>query len=248
MKNAKGYVILLVLAAVFGGGFLWERAAVARLRAETSTLKADVDGLERLKELNTRYKAAPVVDTTKLQRDADSLSALQARKEELKETLAKISAMPAPTPGVAGDFTALWKNAGQAKPADTLRSIIWASLNGDVDALSTMLFLEPETREVTEALWASLPEAARAQYPTSQKLIATLVAGRLTPSLFQMEMKDLKLEREDLVKTRFVLQSVDPIGLQMRSVELWFQRQGADWRLVVPKKIVAEFQRTLQAK
>jgi len=248
MKNTKGIFILLVLAGVLGI-FVWRKVdAVSRLRGEQARLQADLADLAHLGELNASYKAVPSVDSAKLQRDANAVPVLNVRIEQLKEKLAQLSALPPPTPGTAPDYTALWKNVGLSTPTNTLHSIIWASLNGDVDALGSMLFFDSESRAVVEALWAGLPESSRAQYPTGQNLLATLIAGRLTPALYQAEWKEEALEQPDVMRARFILNSANNGGVNLKSVLLRFQRQGADWRLVVPKSVVTEFQRVLQAK
>ncbi|MFT3869987.1 MAG: hypothetical protein QM715_16175 [Nibricoccus sp.] len=248
MKNTRGIFILLVLAGVLGA-FVWLKVdTVARLRGERAQLRADVADFTRLAELNARYKTAPAIDSAKLQRDANSVPVLNVRIEQMKETLARLSALPPPIPETAPDYTALWKNAGLSTPTNTLHSIIWASLNGDVDALGSMLFFDQESREAVETLWAGLSEAQRAQYPTGQKLMATLIAGRLTPALYQAEWREETREQPDVIKARFFLHRANPKGIDLKAVLLSFQRQGADWRLMVPKSVVAEFQQTLQSK
>lgn len=248
MKSTKGLFILLVLAGVLGTFVWWKVDAVSRLREERARLQADLADLSRLAELNARYKCLPAVDSAKLQRDANSVPVLNIRIEQLKEKLAQLSTLPPPAAGAAPDYTAVWKNVGLSTPTNTLHSIIWASLNGDVDALGSMLFFDQESRAVVEALWAGLPESQRAQYPSGQKLMATLVAGRLTPALYQAEWKEETQESPDVMNARFILNSANLQSINSRSVLLSFHRQGTDWRLVVPKSVVAEFQRVLQAK
>lgn len=249
MKNPKGLFILLVLTGVSGAFVGWKIDAVSRLRGESARLQADIADRSRLAELNARYKSAPpVVDTSKLQRDADSVPVLKKRIENFKESLSRLSALPPPAVGTAADYTVLWKNAGRLTPTNTLHSIIWASLNGDVDALGSMLSFDPDSREDADALWAGLPASIRAQYPTSQKLFATLIAGRLSTGLFQAEWREQTQEQPDLIRTRFDLYSASPRGMEVKSVYLHFRKQDSNWRLTVPKSVVAEFQRVLQAK
>jgi hypothetical protein len=247
MKNTKGNFILLVLMGVFGAVLWWKVDAVSRLREEHARLKADPADLARLGELNARYKSVPSVDSAKLQRDANAVPVLKVRIEQLNETLSQLSALPDPTSDSAADYTALWRNLGLSTPTNTLHSIIWASLNGDVDALGSMLAFDLESREAVEALWAGLSESLRAQYSTSQKLMATLIAGRVTPGVYLAEWQEERQEQPDVMRARFLLNSATAKGPTLRAVSLRFQKQGADWRLMVPKSVVTEFQSVLQS-
>ncbi len=247
MKNTKGIFILLVLASVLGAAIWWKVDAVSHLRSQRTRLQAGLADLVRLRELNVRYKSALSVDNAKWQRDANAVPISKMRIEQLKETLSQLSALPPPTAGSAADYTALWRNLGLSTPTNTLHSIIWASLNGDVEALGSMLIFDPEGRDAVETLWSGLSESLRAQYSTSPKLMATLIAGRITPAVYQAELKEATQEQPDVMRAVFTLKNATANGVSGKFVSLRFQRDSGGWKLLVPKSVITEYKRSLEA-
>lgn len=247
MKNPTGKIILVALAVGSCAGIWWQAAANSLLRVEGTQLRRQVDELTRLREAMEQKKAsaASLSETEQLRRDADEAAALRSRIEVLKTAHAKLTTpVPAPT-GVQKKKEEIWHNAGQSTPADTLHTVIWTAVNGDVDTLVPMLAFDPESRIAAEALHASLSEADRAQYPTVEKLIATMISGRVSTELNQAKVIEQSNEQPDLVSAKFRLQRLVGNALELRDVTFRFQRNGSEWRLLVPKSIIEEFKRSL---
>ena len=140
----------------------------------------------------------------------------------------------------------LWRNVGLATPSDTLHSVIWAASNCEIDALVAMLAFEPESRAAAEALLVSLPGKTRAQFPTVERLIATMISGRMPVRLVQAEAIEQIPESADLVAAIFRLKrSFSERREPIYEVTFRFQRTGSEWRLLVPRAAIAEFKRSL---
>jgi hypothetical protein len=250
MKNQKWKIILMALAVSFGTGIWWRASANSLLREERTQLRMQVSDITRLREATEQKKAsvASLSETEQRRRDADETAALLSRIEDLKAAYAKFTA-PNPAPAsIQKKKEEIWRNAGQATPADTLHTVIWTAVNGDVDTLVPMLSFDPESRVAAEALLASLSEANRTQYSTVEKLIATMISGRVSTDLNQATMIEQSDEQPDFVNAKFRLQRLVGNALEMRDVTFRFQRAGTDWKLLVPKSAIAEYKRSLETQ
>lgn len=249
MKNPKGKIIVAVLAVTLGAGVWWQAAANSLLREEHMRLRAQAGEFAHLRAAAEQKKAsaAPSSDADQQRRDADEAAALCSRIEALKADYAKLTAPPPAPVSIQKKKEDLWHNAGQATPADTLHTVIWTAVNGEVDTLVPMLAFDPESRAAAETLQASLSEANRALYPTVEKLIATMISGRVSTDLNQAQLVEQADEQPGVVRTKFRLQRFVGNAMEQRDVTFRFQRADAGWKLLVPKTAIAEFRRSLGA-
>jgi hypothetical protein len=252
MKNLSGKIIFVVLAVGLGAGVWWQAHANALLREERTRLQAQAVELARLRAAQVQQRAAnpSSLELDALQREVDEAAALRSRIELLKA--AQVQAAPAPKPAqvvVPTKAESTWHNAGQATPADTLHTVIWTAMNGDVDALMSMLAFDSESRAAAEGLLASLSEANRAQYPTVEKLIATMVSGRMPVRLVQSEVIEQTGEGTDRATAKIRLkQGFGELGEPTRDVTFSFQRNGSDWQLFVPASVIAAYKKSLETR
>jgi len=249
MKNHSGKIILMVLAVGLGAGVWWQAHANTLLREERTLLQLKAAELARLRAIQVQQRASnpSSSELDALQRDADEVAALRSRIEDLKAAQVQAAA-PKPAQAVAPiKAESAWHNAGQATPADALHTVIWAAMNGDVDALMPMLAFDPESRTATEGLLASLSEANRAQYPSVEKLIATMVSGRMPVRLVQAEVTEQTSEGTDRLTTKIRLkQGFGESGEPTRDVTFSFQRNGSAWQLLVPTSVIAAYKKSLE--
>ena len=117
--------------------------------------------------------------------------------------------------------------------------------NDTLETLMPMLAFDPESRATAEALRAWLPEETRAQYPTVEKLIATMISGRMSADLSRAQLIEQTNETPDLVSARFQLQRTIADTKEQRTASFRFRRTGSAWALLVPKSVVAEYWRAL---
>ena len=237
----------MVLAIGLGAGVWWQAQANTLLREERVRLQTQTMELARLRAAQAQQRGAPPSPTElkKLHDDANEASRLRSSLEVMEAAEATLAVSKNP-PGVAEKKAELvWRNVGQTTPSDTLHSVICTAVNGDIDTLMPMLVFDPESRATAEALRAWLPEETRAQYPTVEKLIATMISGRMSADLSRAQLIEQTNETPDLVSARFQLQRAIADTIEPRNVSFRFQRSGSDWTLLVPKSVVAEYWRSL---
>jgi hypothetical protein len=250
MKNPSGKIILMVLAVGLGAGVWWQAHANTLLREERTFLQLKSAELARLRAIQAQQRASNLSSSEldALQREADEAAALRSRIERLKAEQVQAAALKPAQSIVPTKAESAWHNAGQATPGDALHTVIWAATNGDVDALIPMLAFDPESRAAAEGLLASLSEANRAQFPSVEKLIATMVSGRMPVRLVQSEVIDQTSEGDDRVTAKIRLkQGFGEFGEPTRDVTFSFQRNGSDWQLLVPTSVIAAYKKSLEA-
>lgn len=244
MKNLKGYIVLLALATAIGCGVWWQAGTNLRLREEQARLAAQVSEANCLKALRARQQAAAVSaeELQKLDAAAAEAASLRERIEKLKE-MQSASVVSQPK-----KREERWRNLGQATPRDTLQSVVWAAMGGEVDALVTMLAYDADSRAAADALFAAIPPESRALFPSADKLVATFIAGCLPTNIAEAKIVEQTEKSADTVLAKVRLQRSSRSSDAAREVTFRFQRTGADWRLVVPTNVISEFNRSLGSR
>lgn len=248
MKNTRGYFFILALTVVFGGGLFWKALANERLREEQAQLKARAVAAKSKAAKSNQQTSAMIGEETQPSQQASAEAAeLKESIEKLKAALNKptspVAVKPLPKPVVER-----WKNQGLATPANTLESVVWAALGGEIDQLATMLVYDPESRAAADALYASLSPESRKYFPNAEKLLTSLIVSRVPTDLVNAKPIDQTSDNPDLVVASFQLQGSSKSSAEPRNVVFRFQRVGSDWKLVVPKTVVAEFQSSLKGE
>lgn len=248
MKNPIGNIVLVVLAMGFGSGIWLQASANQQLREEQSRLLMQAAELARLHTLHTQnaVTTASPSDLEKLQSEIDEANQLRGQIEKFKDAQIRLIAQNTPSI-VQKKSESVWRNVGQATPADTLHSVMWAAINGEVETLIPMLTFDAESRAVSEALRASLPEATRAQYPTVEKLIATMIAGRMATDFVKADMVEQIPENADAISAKVQLQRSGNAA-KSREVGFRFQRSGSEWQLLVPKSVIDDYWQSLKRR
>jgi hypothetical protein len=248
MSKLAGNIVLGLLATGLGAGLWLQSSANQSLREEQARLLLQAAELVRFQNLRAQKDAATTSpsDQEKLQSEIDEENQLRSRIVELKETQARLTATNT-TPVVKKRSEAVWRNAGQASPTDTVHSVIWAAMNGEVETLMPMLAFDPESRIAAEALRNGLPAATQALYPTVEQLIATMIAGRMAPDFVQADAIEQTNEDANRISAKVQLQRSGKAA-KSREVTFCFQRNGADWQLLVPKSVIDDFQQSLKRR
>jgi hypothetical protein len=244
MTHPKGYFVILALAIAIGCGVWWQAKANVRLREEQACFTEQAVELARIKALMARHQAAAVSagELKKLNEAAAEASSLRDRIEKLTET--KSPSVPG-APQAPKQSEERWRNLGQATPGDTVRSIIWAATGGEVDALVSMLTYDADSRVAADDLFASIPPESRALFPSADRLVATMIAGRLPTDLAEARVIEQTDDRDGAVQAKVRLSSSTKYNDTPREVAFSFQRTGSAWQLVVPKSVILEFKRAL---
>ncbi len=170
-------------------------------------------------------------------REHADLEALRSRVAALQRQTDDNGATKRSTPIPAAD----WAYAGRASPVSTFESVLWAASHGDVDRLAGLLDFSAEARAGAEAIFERLPPAARQQYGSADRVIATLLAGGFPKDASAMTMiADSQGEKAAALTIR-----VDHSEGQFHQNVYQFSRASEGWQLVVPADVMADYERIL---
>jgi len=205
-----------------------------RLQAENERLKQVLASVGDLAALQTRYQ------NIKSMRNA--IDALNLQVRSLKRTLGQ-PADPVWPDGAEVIRSSEWKFAGQGSPADTLESVLWSARTGDVDRLAGLIALDQNSKAKADAFFAGLSEDARAQYGSSEKIIATLIAAQMPTDYAAMAtFREVDSDSNALLGVRIQ----EGTGTQ-RDLTFRFQRDQDEWRLDMPTSVVGTLARQLES-
>ncbi|MGD1032322.1 MAG: hypothetical protein ABSA05_14420 [Opitutaceae bacterium] len=228
-----------------------ERERNGSLQIEAARLgQVQVDRL-RIQDENERlHKAlASTGDLTALlkrhddiERTRNAIDALSLQIRSMKRNLGQ-PADPVWPDGAEVVPSSEWRFAGQGSPADTLESVLFSARAGDVDRLAGLIALDPGTKAKADALFSRLPEEARTQYGTSEKVIATLIAAQMPTDYAAMAtFREVDSDSNALLGVRIE----DAAGGQ-RDLTFKFQRDEGNWRLDVPAPVASALAKQLDS-
>lgn len=158
MSPLKTSLLAAVLSGVVTAGALFhfhrERAGdIRRLQSQNNRLR-----LEAYQRSMVRPVAAP----------SPAASTSPVASIPMAST-AGLATSPAPR------MAEYYRNEGNATPLATLQTFAWACDRGDVEAVSRLLYLDPDARSKAEAFMAALPEATRGQWKTVDEMAASVL-------------------------------------------------------------------------
>jgi len=244
-------MLLIVGVATTAAIFILHRDNL-KLRAEAADLRHQNEAAVRLREEN-RHARELLARSESSEGDAKQalrveLIRLRAEAAELEQKAhAAVAGNPAdarvstenrdPEKGSARleDF----KNVGRSTPNAALQTLVWAALKGDARTLVTALSITGSARGKAEALLSSLPEAARAKYPTPESLAMLVVTDEILgyETAVQMTGTTLTDAQHAIVRVRLAESGKE----EKVPVEL-----GADgWKIVVPEKMIDKLKRRI---
>lgn len=255
----RGAVPFALLAIVTVG--LWQaRREAGVLRAELNQASTTKREREQLGAELTKQAAAQAGpdELARLRNDREATRRLRAELESLKAV--SVTTAPPPqtrTGGKRGTFsdTALtkaaeWRDVGRATPIAAFETALWAAASGEVDALAHGLVIEPSAQTELAGLWADLPEAARSQYGSPERLIAALT------------LKDIPLGSAQVFNTEVLKPGTHPFEGEIARVvaalvtsenkrtthALHLGRAGDEWKLIVPRTAVKKYRERLAGR
>lgn len=248
-------IALVVVAGLLFAGLGWQRREAGELRAAIERARTQHAEQARLAAENKQLAAAQPTDE-----EMEALIAKLAMAEQLRSQLASLrqreeaaarvlaaSRTPAETgsarPSLVGNSISheLWRNVGQASPDAAFESALWASANGDLDALAGLLVFDDAAQREAGALFARLPPAMRNEVATPERLVALLTA------------MDVPIGRAAILGqfpsaggVRMSAQLIDAEG-KARTAVFSLQSDGDRWRLKVPAGAVKKYAGWLDA-
>jgi hypothetical protein len=252
MRTRLPFFVVLTGAVALTGALLgWQRHTGTLLRARMAGQRSGQDERARLESEHKRLVAAQAspAELARLRAERAAVSSLVAEIEAVKrraETTTRSASLPAP------EVTAssleekvvparLWQRAGQATPAATFETALWAAAGGDVDTLAGLLAFDAGTRTKAEEIFATLPAGLQQELGSAERLVALLTAKDVPLGSAQILIQypastDMKMAAE----------LIDPAG-KAKELLLTLRKDDAAWRLVVPVGAIERYAAWLQA-
>ncbi|MBI5382623.1 MAG: hypothetical protein HZA31_12040 [Opitutae bacterium] len=241
---------MLIGLLTLGGAWWASRQNAQQLDAEATRLRAEIKTLAALRAEHQRLRGQQV-STDTLQRLRDDHAALAPLREEigLLRTQREKASQLMPASLVVRPLVpaSAWTNAGRATPQAALESMLWAATQGDITVLCNALDFQASRRQL-DAMFATLPEATRAQYGTAEKVFGTLLAAHITravDAMGEVVMPSLNSGSSDRATVIAQLQAPDN---QIRDRTYLFARSADGWRMVVPIPMLESFAALLKTK
>jgi hypothetical protein len=252
----KALRICLVVALVAAGlfGLIRLRGHHANLRKELAELQRRNRVVESARRENERLSVL-ATQTTRAGSDAIEARKLEverARREvaELQQRAATRHAAVNAQAAIEKDALASnrdpekgmtrlehFRNAGRATPSAAFQTLVWASLQGDDQALTGVLSVTGAAREKAEALLARLPAAAREKFTSAESLAAIAVAGEM--------LKGGALELPGYTLTDATHAMLQIRTQNAKEANLPMQLGVGGWQFVLPEKAIDGIARRL---
>jgi hypothetical protein len=244
--------LLLALALMAGAAWWLQVQSAGQLRGEVALLRDENRELARLREENLRLAARQptAAQLAALRADHVAVAQLKSQIEALREKTIPpsraVSALEVKDVDTAAPASAEaralfqfpekgWKNVGRATPGATVETALWAATGGDLDALTTTFVIEDGARTKAAAMFSVLPEAARAQYGTPEKLIAALFVAKDLPVSVKLGGV---VTGADSTKLLLRVQST---GGAVRDAAITLRSDADGWRVVVSEGDVGKY-------
>jgi len=243
----RGWTWVLFGAAAVGTSVVVVRGYTNAVAREAALLdgRAQSAILFKLQDANRRLLAEqiPAARRKQLEFKHAEVEGLRMRIEALKRSEARAEVGEAQDDTVEPDTlpSSGWIYAGSATPRAAIESVLWAASHGDVDHLSQLLGLSDDVHSKADALFSQLPSAAREEYGSPERVVATLLAGSFPKDATAMTIiDDQHGEQESDIAMR-----VDHSSNGPRTGKFSLRKTSGGWQLMVPASVMAGYEKTL---
>lgn len=222
-----------------------QRETMAELRLKTAQRRARmVEAAQAVTMIHDREKE--VIAVVPGNPPDDDQAALARLREEFKAIVAATEARVNDGQGLPPAMalpSQLWRDAGTVLPSAALETALWAAARGKVDRLAEVLIFAPDVQTKADALYADLPPAVQAQYPSPLHLVAHFTARDIPITAVVWNGWNGGADKMKL-SFRFPFENGT---LSRREIELETIRTPAGWRLSIPLEVVEKYMATLKA-
>ncbi len=239
MKTPTAWLVLLLAVGGASVAIAVEARRVAERDRGLAKARQERQFLRRLQEENRKLLGQQLTaeDIRRLQDERAEARALQAKVKALRNSLAEKGSDDPKSRTLAAE----WTYSGRESPRGSFESVLWAASHADVDRLAGLLDFAAGAGPVADALFANLPPAARQEYGSAQKVIATLLAGNFPKDAAAMTDLGESVTGND-AQLSFRIEHADGTS---RTNLYQFRRSGDGWRLLVPASVMADYEKTL---
>ena len=251
------WLALALLAVSLGATWIWRQSELFALQRELTQAREaqSVRTHPQLPAISPSQAPADSPNARAAEDEADRAAIVRWRAEiqQIKaRALARAQARSGPKEVAAPPLSILnemvpsaqWKNAGQATPAATFETALWAAAAGDVEALARLLSIDPVVRVEAIKLMQKLPESLRHEYTTPEQVIA-LFSARDVPADGAAQVLDPGTIGPAGTRLVAVVRGADN---SRRQAHLTLKQEGAEWRFVVPVSAVERYAASIKGR
>jgi hypothetical protein len=240
-KLQIGIAACLLFAAT--AGLLLQQKTTTELRDAKSALHQQAQDLENARAETERMREA------RQKADAE----IARFRRSLDDTGSRATARPPSASGpvvhengdpekgmVAFEY---YRNLGQATPAATFQTLVWAALNGDDHAAGATFALDAAAQTKASAVIAGLPKTLQARYPTPESLVALFVANDILKSTKAEVVNWKLLDSDHATLTVRLDQIANPGAYPQKTLSL--QRTPGGWQFSASEKWIDGIKKNL---
>jgi len=242
---ALGIAVLAAIGAVALKNHLREQ----RLLLERAQLEARLAHQRELSDQNRQMAAElrELGDLTKLRASSRQAEQMRSGIERIQLTLHNLDAHalkpgdPKPAPVWAEGAEVIdakdWVDAGNKTARDAIESFLWASTSGDIDKIAGLIGFQPAAKEKAQALFDQLPDSAKTEYGTPEKIVATMIAASMPTDL-----QAASIQIQNNRKVAFVSLRDEYADSSQNDLVLRADNSTDGWKLSIPAKVIDAFQ------
>jgi hypothetical protein len=250
--QSSRWIAIVVAGVGFAGVLGWQRRDLVSLRHRLERCQVEISRAAKQERqparahLDNRAAATPGDGDPAVAAARSELDALRRRMEAERN---RKSVGPSTARFAVGQTIAAaeWRNTGWATPEAALETSLWAAAGGDIDTFAgSLTFIDDSSRHAAQALLDALPAGERERYRTPERLIAAMTIPDVPVGSAEVrEWTDHHPFGDvDQVAVTVLLSSVDG---KLKDTMLNFFQRPDGWKLVLDRRVVAKYARSLQA-
>lgn len=246
---------VFALVAVLGTGMIFlQQQAIAELRGEIAGLRTDLQQMAKAQaEAAKAARPEGQVASSAAVGDANAPSEQRAELAKLRAEIAALTKTTqeatrqaqAATQAARGESpipvkltpAGELKNVGRATASAAVETVLAAAFGGDVETLANSILLDQSAQAKADELFARLPESARAQYGSPDKLIALMLA-KDAAALTGMQVLGQRDINPDVVGVRVRLATDEG---KTKEQGLGFRKTSDGLRLIITDDVVKKY-------
>jgi len=249
VRKLVSIALCVAVLAAIGALALKNHRLLLRLCLERAQLEARLAHELKLSGQNNQMAAElqALGDLTKLRASARQAEQLRSGIERIQLTLHNLDAHalnpgdPKPTPVWAEGAEVIdakdWVDAGNKTARDAMESFLWASESGDIDKIAGLIGFQPAAKEKAQALFDQLPDTAKTEYGTPEKIVATMIAASMPTDLQAASIQIQSNRKVAYVGLRDEYADSSQSDLILRA-----DNSTDGWKLSIPAKVIDAFQ------
>ncbi len=267
LMNARTLSVLVIILLLGGTAvvLILQRQAHAEVDGELEIARESAQALDRIRSENARLTAAlpTPAELRALREDRVALGRLRQEVASLRKAVDALAEPARVVPAVpkvsASDLlrdrrrvsSQQMSNVGWKTPLAAFETLVWAAVQGDIDALAQAVVFDPRWNYQVELLWAGLSPETRAEYRSAERLFAAMTLRDMPLGTTQVNHES-QLQPGDHTLPgpghALVVANFSDANKNSRRVALYFRPSDQGWQLLIPGAAVAKYRDVLKGK